>query len=321
MQAALASAPTSARGRRATPAERQATRDHRDGILDDIGAAKMCRASGLVHADPGRGEALGGDFSRATPTGVADGGTPQPARASAASRSLAPGRSPAILRAMMTRNRVLHLRSLAIFACCLALQAALPSVGAASPGRVELVGGGFVEGDVIVSIPGERVVVRLPDGTQETLPWDRVSEVRPIAPTPAAAAAAPPDPETLRRRQALDAELRQRYLALPRRGGTIALLVLGSLGVVGGLTWTASAISTCHHRNGSLVCDRPAGLFLGPIFTIANIGFVAWGGHRAAVRRSGLRQLRAEGLPLDLSVRPGLELGVGLGSGSLRLRF
>ena len=81
------------------------------------------------------------------------------------------------------------------FALGLALLAvAYAEAAQAKAGTVRLKNGGWVEGDVMVVVPDQEVVVRLADGTVRTLAWadvERVDEtLAASASTPAAAAAA-----------------------------------------------------------------------------------------------------------------------------------
>jgi hypothetical protein len=71
------------------------------------------------------------------------------------------------------------------------------SAALAVQGTVRLKNGGFIEGDVLEHVPGERVTVRLSDGTVRNIPWADVerfeetptAEPAPLAPSPAPVAA------------------------------------------------------------------------------------------------------------------------------------
>jgi hypothetical protein len=83
----------------------------------------------------------------------------------------------------------------ATFVACIAL---LPAVTAwALPGTVRLKNGGWVEGEILEMLPGERVSVRGADGTTRTIPWAEVERVDQGQPAPAAAAPAAAAPAAL----------------------------------------------------------------------------------------------------------------------------
>jgi hypothetical protein len=68
----------------------------------------------------------------------------------------------------------------------------LPAVTAwALPGTVHLKNGGWIEGEVLEMLPGERVSIRGSDGTTRTIPWAEIERVDQAQAAPAAAPVAP----------------------------------------------------------------------------------------------------------------------------------
>jgi hypothetical protein len=213
------------------------------------------------------------------------------------------------------------------------------SVALAIEGTVRLKNGGFIHGDVLEHLPGERVSVRTSDGSVRNIPWEEVERVEEGAASEPAAAqstfeqfptepvAAPVTPVPLPASPAWSTESSPPSDSGEERFDDVTLTLFGLLGVLGNASLDAKLSFTA--ADGTPVTesdsgDRDLALSYGggaqldvPLhrhFSVApQIRLTAW--------RPDLAENDRNALFLDFLVAPRLRFPVVLGEGSIGVPY